>query len=43
MQSVVSNAIAKGSTSKDVANADNVERTEKSKAEIALEGETKDD
>ena len=43
MQSVVTNAISKGITSQDVANADSVERTEKNKTEIQLEGETKDD
>ncbi len=43
MKSIVTNAITKGSTSQDVANADSIEQAEKLQAEIELEGETKDD
>jgi hypothetical protein len=43
VESVIKNAIIKGSTLQDVENADYVEKNEKSKDEIKLEGETKDD
>lgn len=43
MQSIVRNAITEGITSQDVINADYIEKKEKSKSEVVLEGEMRDD